>query len=59
MNEQETAVEWTLDAMGLVNKAPFFIRSFIRKKVERYAREQGVSLIDVTFVQEAKAKFER
>ena len=50
-------VNWTSDAEKAVNRAPFFVRKRIKKRVEEDAAKRGVSLIDIDFVNAAKKRF--
>lgn len=54
MSKQE--VQWEADALEKMNKAPFFIRSFAKKKVETAARERGVTSITLEFMEKVRQK---
>lgn len=45
---------WTAEAEELVNKAPHFVRPMARKKIEKVAREKGISTIDAELVKTVK-----
>jgi light-independent protochlorophyllide reductase subunit B len=49
--------EWTADAQAELRRIPFFVRGKARKNTETYAREKGISEIDVETLYEAKAHF--
>ncbi|MGC1310215.1 MAG: PCP reductase family protein [Phormidesmis sp.] len=53
------SVQWTAAANTLLKEIPFFVRPAARKKIEKYAREQGLSEITETVYQQAKAQFGR
>ena len=46
---------WTKEAEELINKAPVFVRLMARKKIEKIAKERGLTTIDANLVNEAKA----
>jgi light-independent protochlorophyllide reductase subunit B len=50
---------WANDAERELGRIPFFVRGKARRNTERYAREQGVGLITVETLYEAKAHFSR
>ncbi len=50
---------WANDAQKELGKIPFFVRGKARRNTERYASEQGVALITVETLYEAKAHFGR
>ena len=49
-------IDWDQDASKHLEKAPFFIRKFARKKVEKAAKEQGLTRITVEFVEKIRNK---
>jgi len=51
------APQWTPDAQAELKRIPFFVRGKARKNTETFAREQGISEIDVETLYEAKAHF--
>ncbi len=53
------SVQWTAAAEGLLKEIPFFVRPAARKKIEKYARENGITEISETVYQQAKAQFGR
>ncbi|WP_017325195.1 PCP reductase family protein [Synechococcus sp. PCC 7336] len=50
-------LEWTPDAEARMKEVPFFVRRAARKKIEKFAVEEGVSTIDGEFCDRARAKF--
>ena len=52
--ENSSSIVWSPEAKTRVEKAPFFIRRFIKKKAESYAREQGLSLITESIIDKLK-----
>ena len=50
---------WDLLAEKELRKIPFFVRGKARRNTERFAAEQGVSIINVDTLYEAKAHFSR
>jgi light-independent protochlorophyllide reductase subunit B len=55
----ETVVRWAPAADAELKKIPFFVRGKARRNTERYASEQGISVIEVETLYEAKAHFGR
>ena len=53
------AISWAGDAERELGRIPFFVRGKARRNTERYAAEQGVSVITVETLYEAKANFSR
>jgi len=51
-----TKLEWQEDAIKRLNKAPFFIRGLAKRKIERAAKAQGVTVITQGFVEAVKSK---
>jgi light-independent protochlorophyllide reductase subunit B len=54
-----TAPTWHPDAEAELRKIPFFVRGKARRNTERYAADQGVRLILVDTLYEAKAHYGR
>lgn len=50
---------WDTGAEKELRKIPFFVRGKARRNTERYATDQGVSIIDVDTLYEAKAHYSR
>jgi light-independent protochlorophyllide reductase subunit B len=50
---------WAPDAEKELRKIPFFVRGKARRNTERYAQEQGVPLITLETLYDAKAHFSR
>lgn len=53
------SVQWTAAAEAMLKEIPFFVRPAARKKIEKYARENGCAEISETVYQQAKAQFGR
>lgn len=50
---------WATDAETELKRIPFFVRGKARRNTENYAREQGIDLITVETLYDAKAHFGR
>jgi light-independent protochlorophyllide reductase subunit B len=50
---------WNHEAELELKKIPFFVRGKARRNTERYALDQGVSVITIETLYEAKAHFSR
>ncbi|WP_313933669.1 PCP reductase family protein [Phormidium sp. FACHB-77] len=50
-------MEWTADAEARLKEIPFFVRPAARKKIEKFAQEQGVGQITVEVYEAAKKQF--
>ncbi len=50
---------WATDAEKELRKIPFFVRGKARRNTEAYAREQGVPVITIETLYDAKAHFSR
>jgi light-independent protochlorophyllide reductase subunit B len=50
---------WSADAEAELKKIPFFVRGKARRNTERYAAEQGIALIHVETLYDAKSHFAR
>lgn len=55
----EGQVIWQPDAEQELKKIPFFVRGKARRNTEHYALQQGLPLIDIETLYEAKAHFSR
>jgi hypothetical protein len=53
------AIKWTAEAEAKLKEIPFFVRPFARKKIENYAQENGVSLINIEVYEQAKQLFNK
>jgi light-independent protochlorophyllide reductase subunit B len=54
-----TAAVWSSEAEQELKKIPFFVRGKARRNTEAFARERGLSEIDVETLYDAKAHFSR
>ena len=50
-------MEWTVDAEARLKEIPFFVRPAARKKIEKFAQDQGVEQITVEIYEAAKKQF--
>lgn len=53
---KEKNVVWEEDAVKYIDKAPFFVRGFAKKKVEKAANANGLSIITKEFVEKIRQK---
>ncbi len=53
------SIVWTDDAESELRKVPFFVRGKARRNTESFAREQGLGVISVETLYDAKAHFGR
>ena len=53
------SVQWTAAAEARLKEIPFFVRPAARKKIEKYARENGITEISEAVYQQAKEQFGR
>jgi light-independent protochlorophyllide reductase subunit B len=54
LSPQPSIVTWSPDAEAMLKKVPFFVRGRVKKNVEQYASEHGISEISATVLLEAK-----
>lgn len=52
-----SSIAWTAEAEARLKEIPFFVRPAARKKIEKFAQEQGVTEITVELYEQAKQKF--
>jgi light-independent protochlorophyllide reductase subunit B len=50
---------WTADGEKELKKIPFFVRGKAKRNTERFALDQGIALITVETLYDAKAHFSR
>ncbi|PZV07526.1 MAG: protochlorophyllide oxidoreductase [Leptolyngbya sp.] len=50
-------MEWTADAEARLKEIPFFVRPAARKKIEKFAQDQGMNQITVEVYEAAKKQF--
>ena len=50
-------ISWTAEAEAKLKEIPFFVRPAARKKIEKFAQEQGITEISVEVYDRAKQKF--
>ena len=54
MEKEESTLTWTAEAEERLKRIPFFVRSMVRKSIEKHAREQGIAEIDAAVMAEMK-----
>lgn len=52
----EEKLVWEQEAKNHIDKAPFFIRKFVRRKVEKAATEHKIERITIEFVEMIRNK---
>ena len=50
-------ISWTAEAEAKLKEIPFFVRPAARKKIEKFAQEQGMNEITVDIYDRAKQQF--
>jgi hypothetical protein len=50
-------IAWTPEAEARLKEIPFFVRPAARKKIEKFAQEQGIAEITVDTYERAKQQF--
>ncbi|MFM2302866.1 MAG: hypothetical protein RLZZ135_269 [Cyanobacteriota bacterium] len=50
-------ISWTTEAEAKLKEIPFFVRPAARKKIEKFAQEQGKFEITVEIYEQAKQQF--
>jgi len=55
----DAPIEWSAEAETEIHKVPFFVRGKARRNTERFAVENGVDLITIETLYDAKAHFGR
>lgn len=50
-------ISWTAEAEAKLKEIPFFVRPAARKKIEKFAQEQGITEISVEVYDRAKQQF--
>lgn len=50
-------MNWQPEAEQSLKEVPFFVRPMVRKRIESLATEAGLTTIDLSFYEQAKAKF--
>lgn len=50
-------ISWTVEAEAKLKEIPFFVRPAARKKIEKFAQEQGLNEITVDTYDQAKQQF--
>ncbi len=56
IDEAGTPIAWTLEARDRLARVPAFLRAMVRKRLEAYAREQGLTVITAEFMQAHRPK---
>ena len=47
-------IQWDADARARLDKVPFFVRPFVRRRAEKAARERGLSRVTNALLEELK-----
>lgn len=55
-NQGEGKLVWTKEALDYLEMVPFFVREKAKKRIEEYAREQGITEITEDVAWAAKEK---
>ena len=50
-------ISWRAEAEAKLKEIPFFVRPAARKKIEKFAQEQGINEISVEVYDRAKQQF--
>ncbi len=50
-------MDWTAEAEARLKEIPFFVRPAARKKIEKFAQDQGLSQITESVYEAAKKQF--
>ncbi|HVZ36350.1 MAG TPA: PCP reductase family protein [Polyangiaceae bacterium] len=50
------AMEWEPEAAARIERAPFFVRPFIRGRAEKEAKARGLSKVTTALLDELKAR---
>jgi light-independent protochlorophyllide reductase subunit B len=58
-NTTEVIARWNADAEAELKKIPFFVRGKARRNTEQFARDNGIGLIEINTLYDAKAHFSR
>jgi light-independent protochlorophyllide reductase subunit B len=59
VTDEPGAIAWAVSAEKELRKIPFFVRGKARRNTEHFAIENGLSVIDVETLYEAKAHYSR
>jgi hypothetical protein len=50
-------MDWTTEAEARLKEIPFFVRPAARKKIEKFAQDQGITQITEAIYEAAKKQF--
>jgi hypothetical protein len=50
-------MDWTAEAEARLKEIPFFVRPAARKKIEKFAQDQGITQITEAVYEDAKKQF--
>ncbi len=50
-------MDWTTEAEARLKEIPFFVRPAARKKIEKFAQDQGITQITEEIYEAAKKQF--
>ena len=54
IEKEESSLTWTAEAEERLERIPFFVRSMVRKGIEKHAHEQGLAEINAAVMDEMK-----
>jgi light-independent protochlorophyllide reductase subunit B len=57
--DAQNEAHWSAEAEAELKKIPFFVRGKARRNTEQFARQNGIALIELTTLYDAKAHFSR
>ncbi len=57
--EAQNEARWSPEAEAELKKIPFFVRGKARRNTEQFAKQNGIGIIDITTLYDAKAHFSR
>jgi light-independent protochlorophyllide reductase subunit B len=58
-SEAANEARWSAEAEAELKKIPFFVRGKARRNTETFARQNGISIIEIGTLYDAKAHFSR
>jgi hypothetical protein len=50
-------MNWSSEAEQQLREVPFLVRPVVRRRIESMAAEAGLSAVDLSFYEQAKARF--
>ena len=55
--KQPEPMNWSSEAEQQLREVPFLVRPVVRRRIESMAAEAGLSAVDLSFYEQAKARF--